>query len=110
MPTRTKLTKMKPSIRDRWIKALRSGKYEQTTGTLCHFDSASSEPISYCCLGVLTHILKDPNGDLGNCSLLSEEILKKTGLTNPVQEKLANLNDDSKWSFNRIASYIERYL
>ena len=37
---------MKPEIKERWVKALRSGEYEQTTGIL-HGDEG------YCCLGVL---------------------------------------------------------
>lgn len=42
---------MKEKIAKKWVKALRSGNYSQTTGKLCnpHGDS-------FCCLGVLTEL------------------------------------------------------
>lgn len=40
---------MNPIIADRWIAALRSGKYKQTTGVLCREGA-------YCCLGVLCEL------------------------------------------------------
>lgn len=40
---------MKKEVMEKWVKALRSGEYNQTTNYLCT-DSG------YCCLGVLTDI------------------------------------------------------
>lgn len=37
----------------KWIRALRSGKYQQGRGTLCQFDKGE---FKYCCLGVLGDI------------------------------------------------------
>lgn len=40
---------MNPDVKRRWVEALRSGRYQQTTGALNRGDS-------YCCLGVLTEL------------------------------------------------------
>lgn len=40
---------MQKDVRDRWVKALRSGDYEQGAGRLCNENK-------YCCLGVLNDI------------------------------------------------------
>ena len=42
---------MKQEIKDRWVKALESGEYDQTKGYLHDEDG-------YCCLGVLCEIAK----------------------------------------------------
>ena len=44
---------MNKVVADKWIEALRSGKYAQTRGTLCR---SICESTSHCCLGVLTEI------------------------------------------------------
>jgi hypothetical protein len=46
---------MKPEIKKKWVKALKSGKYEKTTGALC-IDG------KFCCLGVLTDIYAKEHG------------------------------------------------
>jgi hypothetical protein len=55
----TKVTKtitMRKEDAAKWLKALRSGKYEQTTGTLCEKDDIYENP-GYCCLGVMQDVL-----------------------------------------------------
>lgn len=47
---------MKQEIADLWTEALRSGDYEQATGTLLKTDSGNGETIGHCCLGVLCEI------------------------------------------------------
>lgn len=37
--------------RNKWLEALRSGKYRRTTGTLCE---TKNKQLCYCCLGVLS--------------------------------------------------------
>lgn len=46
--------RMKRTIRNRWVEALRSGKYQQATGTLTAITPAGK--VGHCCLGVLTEI------------------------------------------------------
>jgi len=48
---------MNKRIKQKWIKALRSGKYKQGRGHL-HYDD------KYCCLGVLTELyIREHNGE-----------------------------------------------
>lgn len=51
------LPKLKPAIKKRWLKALRSGEYKQTTEVLRSTDAAGV-PIGYCCLGVLADVVR----------------------------------------------------
>ena len=46
---------MKKEYKDRWVEALRSGKYKQAKGTLRNKEG-------FCCLGVLCDIVKDELG------------------------------------------------
>lgn len=46
---------MKPEIKEQWVAALRSGKYQQTRGYL-------RDSKGYCCLGVLTDLYVKQNG------------------------------------------------
>jgi hypothetical protein len=46
---------MKKTIMNKWVKALRSGKYKQCREQLCSVNSTTGEE-SYCCLGVLTDL------------------------------------------------------
>lgn len=44
---------MKPTIKKRWLKALRSGEYKQARETLMDHRPPSKGGRSFCCLGVL---------------------------------------------------------
>ena len=91
------------NIIHKWIKALRSKKYKQGMGRLRCGDK-------FCCLGVLGDLL-DPSAWDGNTlthederydCYLPESILK---LRN--QKAFSSMND-SRASFNTIASEVER--
>lgn len=62
---------MKKEYADKWIAALRSGKYKQGKHTLCTVEGKTAK---YCCLGVLCHILNTPykKEDTGLKSYLGE--------------------------------------
>jgi hypothetical protein len=47
---------MKQEVADLWVEALRSGDYEQATGTLAKVDSRTGEVVGHCCLGVLCEV------------------------------------------------------
>lgn len=127
---------MDKKIKKRWLKALRSGKYEQYIGAL-HLKGDG-----YCCLGVLCDILRKdfpgleweetdfcPEGPgtppiysiFGEDAILPEEILQHAGLgaensmvsiTNKNDSHpfdLTELNDDGR-TFEEIADIIEKYL
>ncbi|QGT54329.1 hypothetical protein b3_0085 [Synechococcus phage B3] len=46
---------MKQEIKEKWVAALRSGEYQQTTGNL-------RDEKGFCCLGVLTDLYLKENG------------------------------------------------
>lgn len=54
---------MNEAWKDKWVAALRSGKYTQTTGKLCREQAYPGNkereaiPAGFCCLGVLTDIV-----------------------------------------------------
>ena len=122
---------MKQSIMKKWVAALRSGEYRQTTGSLTVISGA--EDRGFCCLGVLTDLCAK-NFDLPLEAVLSIEqgggicpdVEKWAGMRSdlghlprmiPVDpeydgsgqcESLANLNDAGA-DFKRIADVIEEH-
>lgn len=54
--------KLKPEVKAKWLAALRSGEYNQTTSVLCRLpedDGENGEVVSHCCLGVLCELAKE---------------------------------------------------
>jgi hypothetical protein len=131
------MAKLKKRVKKKWLEALRSGKYEQTSGTL-------SQDGKYCCLGVLCEVAIDsglniekkprypssPHTDLmqydGDTCALPPSVqewafLKGKKSEDPIvtvpyhysngesEFSLANLNDDGH-SFAEIADLIEEHL
>lgn len=116
---------MKKSVKNLWVKALKSGKYKQTTGTL-------KDNYGFCCLGVLCDVYAKTNkkkvwsdGDFGftafgRRSALPSKVVKWAGLESDNPEvkygkrkfktNLAILNDEYRCSFKKIADVIERKL
>lgn len=113
---------MNKEIADKWVEALRSGKYKQGTGSLCEITHSGEH---YCCLGVLCDIANIPytigsapfktyDGDKIGLSL---GIMKKVGMesslgrfrtiNNGIQFDLSKLNDGGR-SFKEIADVIEQ--
>lgn len=119
---------MNKEIKAKWIEALRSGKYAQTT------DGVLFDGEAYCCLGVLCDVLglkPDYNEERGrwyfhhnglrDYEVLPEPLAEELGLTicgdlpNKVEFEghergdLAHLNDKGA-DFNFIADVIEKQL
>jgi hypothetical protein len=89
---------MDKKLKAKWVKALRSGKYEQGKEVLV--DNKGK----YCCLGVLCHIAKYHSIDTSlivdnnwDCAIISEED----------QLILSAANDEHGWTFDEIADYVE---
>lgn len=114
---------MKASIKKKWVRALRSGKYKQGRIGLHHKPTNS-----FCCLGVLCdvqglawdknfensawtmYIFPRVNGVIGQSSAsIKEEYADHIGLTGEDQGTLVSMND-SGISFSEIADYIEENL
>lgn len=114
---------MNQDIRKRWVDALRSGKYKQTTQRL-------RTDKGFCCLGVLCDVVKDdiglewvapdvfpfeyvfaggramlPQVVIDFCEFTPQELLG--GGPSICAIPLIRMNDNDKKSFNDIANAIE---
>jgi len=122
---------MNPRIKQRWLDALRSGEYKQTTGNLRDING-------FCCLGVLcdlqaqersTNWVKRNNsyGLYGEAQTLPLSVQEWAGLDNDIgglvdfeyekdgvmyvkSESLPEINDTWNKNFNEIADLIETQL
>ena len=93
---------MDKELRDRWVAALRSGRYKQGKWDLRDGDK-------FCCLGVLADLV-DPEGWEG-CSWNDCFVyVPSTILPEDKCRVLAVMNDHQSLSFSEIADYIERNL
>lgn len=126
-----KYGKIDPKFKKRWIAALKSGKYEQTSHWLFDIKLIGKNKVqhTYCCLGVACQISgagkfdnnnffklnNAPKEDLifesHNASriLMPFNLARQIGLTRRAQTRLANLNDRG-YTFKEIAEWIKRYL
>jgi len=91
---------MDPTIKKQWLKALRSGQYEQGRMAL------RTEAGTYCCLGVLVDITQlQPLTGTGGCLLDSTR--QAVDLDIEDESIFVDANDDEGWTFEEIADYIE---
>jgi hypothetical protein len=99
-----------------WLKALRSGKYEQTVGVL-------KDDAGYCCLGVLCDLAAKDGGQQfhkfdeynqefydGEALDPPHEMSKYLGLSSYHRGRLILMNDIEGKSFAQIADYIEAHI
>lgn len=102
---------MEKSIKNKWIKALKSGEYRQARGKL-------KRGSRMCCLGVLCDII-DPKGwkkntfyfkDTYNNGSLSDSVLSYSKLEEEEMNHCIIMNDEDKLSFEEIAKYIKENL
>lgn len=109
---------MDKKIKAIWLKALRSGKYRRTTGTLRTVSKAGTE--RFCCLGVLADVASPEPwvgrgggytffGNGKSTGLLGSDFQRRCGLTDDQQDFLSNMNDGG-WTFKRLANWIEKNL
>lgn len=119
--------KLPKVFKRKWVEALRSGEYKQGRSSLKQ--KSGDESYKYCCLGVAAEIAgcKFKMGYDGGGAFIQGKITQ-SGLINPkpvtgytkipkllhgsegVASKLANFNDQSKWSFKKIATWVEKNL
>lgn len=94
---------MDAKLKQKWVEALRSGKYAQANGAL--YDGNG-----YCCLGVC-HLLI--TGEIparmwdSACGYPPPAPIR--AIPEDIRTRLANMNDNGK-SFHEIADYIEKNL
>lgn len=100
--------KINKPLMKKWVKALRGGKYKQVRNTLKTDDG-------YCCLGVLCEVSglkfnKNVDGHyyVDNCvGTLPPTLKQKIGISS-TQNTLILLNDTKRYSFRRIATFLEK--
>lgn len=125
MPTKAAAKKMNPKVKEKWVAALRSGKFKQARSAL---RVESEDGVGYCCLGVLCEVHRQSTkrkgwsrGEeyMGESAFLPEQVAKWAGLeidndgdVKPPKchKTLAQLNDGSGKNFDYIAGIIERNL
>lgn len=108
---------MKKKIRKKWVKALKSGKYQQGK------ESLRSRTNKFCCLGVLCDLAvregvvkwKKRQGEFSikkESSYLPDEVKAWAGLDSNqpsvTKGSLIQLNDDDGLSFKEIAKLIKK--
>src|SRR6187402_2867644 len=117
----TEEEKLPKDFKEKWIKALRSGSYPQTTGTLFreYPSEITSNNAGYCCLGVagaVCGLSKERLSGNGSFHEYSEEYLEEYGVPKTLRggigddrivNHLVSMNDSEKLSFNEIADWIE---
>lgn len=102
---------MKPELKAKWLEALRSGKYSQTTKVL-------QDSTGFCCLGVLCDVANPDAwqdfeweyGDIVSDTELPQPFAADVGLTHGQEAALVKLNDEDQAPFSSIADYIEKQL
>ena len=108
---------MKKDVMQKWVKALRSGKYKQATEQL-------KDGNSYCCLGVLCDISKqgkwygagyEVNEEFDDAKLpvairkwAGIKVRSANGNIPSVKKSLVHFNDTAKKNFKEIADIIEK--
>lgn len=105
---KSKWDKLPKAFKNKWIKALKSGKYIQGEDRL--YDVSTD---TYCCLGVACDIVNcksDNNFIIVTKSRKIPEILKGGSRGNKLVKKLVDMNDYSGKSFKEIAKWIEKNL
>lgn len=108
---------MQPELKQKWIEALRSGKYKQGVGVL------RSATDKFCCLGVLCDITDNNSWKLNSYAgyyyfkdrgyylygSLNYDQVKDFGLYTRQISELVKMNDTGS-TFQEISEYIEKNL
>lgn len=114
---------MRKQLKEKWVKALRSGEFKQGKDYLCAEQDDGTH--AFCCLGVLACVMgKKPERLISKSHLNEVRMAKPSGLGSwgsgcydnedpethyTTQRKLAAMNDNGD-SFKQIANWISRNL
>ena len=106
---------MDAELKAKWLEALRSGRYDQTTGKLRNGSC-------FCCLGVLCDVFDPTRWEIDDewssgdgpdqrheVGVLPSNFRYTYGIDEVLQNRLIGLNDAGK-TFSEIANYIEAKL
>lgn len=115
-------------LKQKWVAALRSGKYKQCNGLLCRLNDRG-RATGHCCLGVLLEVAKKEGYDIKKQKAdynttnrqyvfagekhdtmtggLSESFRTRIKLDGLDESELISMNDGGK-SFDEIADFIQK--
>jgi hypothetical protein len=118
--------KIDPEVKQKWLEALRSGKYKQGRYGLRHTvdntDLNGEKYDAFCCLGVLCDVVQSnawtPKKDAPaywlhnneSSTTVGYDIRDSIGLASAAIDNLIHLNDSFKKDFKEIADWIEENL
>lgn len=126
---------MRGEVRDLWVAALRSGRYQQTTGKLTRLTD-DGQPRACCCLGVLCEVALESGVELAlyrteygtrhydrednflptrvrewaGLGAVDPEVTRTRADGTEVTSSLSFLNDEVRLSFEQIAVLVEAQL
>lgn len=95
---------MEKIAKQKWLKALRSGRYKQAIGRL---QVTRNYKDTFCCLGVLCKTQKVKNDIIESSFGLPNDVRMNVSLSEKDCLILTTLNDEEKKSFKEIANWIE---
>lgn len=95
---------MDPIIKEKWLKALRSGRYQQHRGALSDVDNRDR----LCCIGVGFAVIRRGQVFWSYCD--TGMAFKALGINEVEKDALVFMNDKEGKSFAEIADYIEEHL
>lgn len=115
------MPKMNPEYKAMWVAALRSGEYKQSTCSL-------QDENGFCCLGVMSDIVKDEicaewnnfeyvwkdektnewTNEMSELPSVVQELIRFP--SSKYEQILINMNDSEDKTFSEIADYIEENL
>lgn len=98
--------KVNAGFRQKFIEALRSGRYKQIEGSLAYEGA-------YCALGVGCSVLgvKDSEMNVGMPARIADHVKKRVGIACSgitSLDYIAGLNDTAGYDFNQIADWLEK--
>lgn len=111
---------MKKELKQKWIDALRSGKYTQTFGALKRVEEYEGNPVGDCCLGVLCEVMELPYvivgdgiaeftfpGTMRDTGSLPYSFMEMIEIDLVDVDRLVGMNDKYGFTFKEIADWIE---
>lgn len=108
------MTKERIAKVEKWIAALRSGKYRQTTGELAtevRYENGK-KAYKFCCLGVMCMVnRKKANAyEMVGSTMPKDEENEDGGISYASANYLTHLNDEKGLKFSKIANELEKAL
>ena len=113
------MEKLPKEFKEKWIAALRSGKYVQGEGFLYRrFDDDDHSSECYCCLGIACLVAGLTSNDIRNIDVIPNtnafktvpKILKGSADDSAAVKHLTGMNDVYDCTFPEIADWIEENL